>query len=89
MGISLRQFFVILLVVAGLWLVRYLRHKLVANRSQASSLPRPPQETVRCAYCRIYIPRDQAVGDKKQGYCCADAHCLAQRASRTIPHSID
>lgn len=83
MGISLRQFFVILLVVAVLWLVRYLRRRLVANRSKESPLQRLPQEIVRCSYCRTYVPYYQAVGDNKQGYCCADAHCLAARASRS------
>jgi hypothetical protein len=86
MGVSLRQFFVILLVVVGLWLVRYLRHKWVASRSKGNPSQRPPQEIVRCSYCRIYIPRHQAVGDKNQGYCCADGHCLAQRANRSLSH---
>jgi hypothetical protein len=85
MGLSLRQFFVILLVVAGLWLVRYLRHKLVATRSKESPLQRPAQEMVRCTYCQTYIPRQQAISDKQQGYCCVDAHCLAERASRSMP----
>jgi hypothetical protein len=84
MGISLRQFFVILLVVAGLWLVRYLRHKLVANRSKGSPLQSPPEEIVRCSYCRVFVPRYQAVGDKQQGYCCADAGCLTERAKHTV-----
>lgn len=82
MAISLRQLLVIILVIAILFLVRYLRRMVrektyVRRRSEI-----PPQEMVRCRHCRIFIPRAQASGDGQRGYVCTDPRCLAARTQR-------
>lgn len=82
MVISLRQLLVIMLVIAILCLVRYLRRQIVEKTSARRRDANPPQEMVRCNHCRTFVPRAQARGDDQQGYFCADPRCLAGRARR-------
>ncbi|MCZ2104186.1 MAG: PP0621 family protein [Comamonadaceae bacterium] len=33
--------------------------------------PREPQEMVACAHCGVHLPREEALTDGAQTYCCA------------------
>lgn len=75
--ISLRQLLVVVLVIAVLWLLRGLQRRVRDTLSQragpaAGRRPRHFQNTVRCARCGVYLPRDEAV-ERPQGFLCADS----------------
>ncbi len=74
--ISLRQLFIIALLIAGFWLLRRLRRRLMQHRHARTHQNLPYQETVRCVGCGVYLPRGEALGNVQTGFFCNETHCL-------------
>jgi hypothetical protein len=74
--ISFRQLFIIALLIAGLWLLRRLRQRIVQHRRMGSRSNLPYQEMVRCVGCGVYLPRSEAGGNAQTGFFCNATHCL-------------
>lgn len=72
----------ILFVIAGLILWRLVRQWYLdfkQDQIDKKNEPEPPQKTlasgtmVRCEYCSLYLPKEEAINLEEQVYCC-DAH---------------
>jgi len=64
------QFFRILIVLAGLWVILGLVKRFLAKHRPAA--PKPPaiiEDVVPCAHCGVYVPRAEAVQARGQSYC--------------------
>ncbi|MBI5612370.1 MAG: hypothetical protein HY942_04790 [Gammaproteobacteria bacterium] len=71
------QFFRILIVLAGLWVILGLVKRFLAKRRSAA--PKPPatnDDVVPCAHCGVYVPRAEAVHARGRNYC-SQAHSEA------------
>ena len=89
--ISLRQLLVVALVTAGIWLLKHLQSRFMAERSRrrsaaaANSHPstnagdKDYQDMVLCQQCGVHIPRAEAVGNDRRGYKCIEARCNNQQ----------
>lgn len=76
--IGLKQLLVIVLVIAGIWLLRRLRARAAPRREVT---PPSYRETVRCVRCGTHIPRTQAVEVAGQGWRCGDRNCIGRQGS--------
>ena len=95
--ISLRQLLVVALVTVGIWLLKRLQNKFIAERSrqreQATTGDKKTQtkkasdtdyqEMVLCQQCGVHIPRAEAVGNDQHGYKCIAAYCGNQQQTRS------
>lgn len=65
----MRYLFLLILVVAGIYLFRTLSKRPPAD-------PRPPETAggnmVRCAHCGVYLPEDEAIRSGDRFYCSAE-----------------
>jgi uncharacterized protein len=59
----------IAILLFGLWVVlRIVRKALSQRRSEASPLP-PPADMLRCDYCGVFVPRDEAIEAHGKHFC--------------------
>jgi len=74
------QFLRIAVILVGLWLVfRVIRRALAQRRSGPTSVL-PPADMLRCDYCKMFVPRDDAVTTNGRVYC-SNQHADADRAN--------
>jgi len=75
------QFLRIAIVLFGLWLIlRFIRRALAGRRSDAPAPP-PPADMLRCDYCGMFVPRDDAVTANGKIYCSGN-HADDDRANK-------
>ena len=74
--------FWIVVFFAALFVLRMLSlAKAKARRQRAAEPPKPlspPEPTVRCAHCGVFLPRAEATAIPT-GYRCSDPACTRQR----------
>jgi uncharacterized protein len=59
----------IAILLFGVWIVlRIVRKAISHRRSDASPLP-PPADMLRCDYCEVFVPRDEAIEKNGKHYC--------------------
>lgn len=62
----------ILIALLLVWFIgRHLWRRSVRFKQQGSG-QKPVQETVRCSYCNVYVPKDQAIQRHGQNWCCEE-----------------
>lgn len=83
MAIGLRQLIIIALVAAAVWFYKRAQRKRQVPRRSARRAGSDYQDTVRCRYCGVYLPRREAKGDAEHGFRCTDPACEAHRHSHT------
>lgn len=74
-------FLIVLLAVGYLLLKSWQRKKFIQKQAQdksaTSQQKHPPQRMVRCGYCSLHIPEQEAVADRGQVFCCLEhAHLM-------------
>jgi len=74
--ISFRQLLIIALLIAGFWLLRRLRRRILQHQHGRTRRNLSYQEMVRCVGCGVYLPRSEALGNAQTGFFCNEAHCL-------------
>lgn len=81
--ISIRQLLIIALVIAGLWLLGRLRHRLVQGRlkRRVQRNKASYKETMRCQRCGVYLPRPGTI--EEDNYICDDDKCPVRRINVT------
>jgi len=75
------QFLRIALVLFGLWLVLRLVKRALARLRSGPPAISPPADMLRCDYCGVFVPRDDAVTTNDKTYC-SDHHASADRARK-------
>ncbi len=73
--LNARGLLLIALVGLGLWLFKRWRQGL-PDAVRPHSI-KSFEDMVRCAHCGVHVPKNQAVGDSRQGYFCSQQHRLA------------
>jgi uncharacterized protein len=77
--ISIRSIFLILLIWFLLWFGRRYLQRLKQNQYNKQNIqPKPATQQqskvmVRCEYCGVYLPEEEALSSGKSYYCC-EAH---------------
>jgi len=71
------QFLRIVIVLVGLWIVLRLLRRALANRNTGPTPP-APADMLRCQYCGVFVPREDAITANDRHYCC-EAHAEADR----------
>lgn len=86
--ISFREIIVLIVVTAGLWLVRRIQTQIMTGRSETSAESQRSRhaandntngdfkEMVKCQRCGVHIALEHAIGDNQQGYRCRNAQCV-------------
>jgi hypothetical protein len=78
--ISFRQILVIVLVTAGIWLIKHLHTRFNKNfdksRDELSASTAGYQDMVPCKRCGTHILRAHASGNDKEGFVCNDIQCI-------------
>ena len=69
----IRQLLILIVLVAGYWLLRRLWRRLLKQRRATAAEP-PYQAMVRCPHCGLHVPLDKALGNPQTGYFCCEAH---------------
>lgn len=62
----------ILIALLLVWFIaRHLWSRSVRLKHQSTG-QKPVQEMLRCGYCNVFVPRDQAIQRHGQSWCCED-----------------
>jgi uncharacterized protein len=77
MGTFLR----LVIVLFGLWLVLRLVKRALQDRHPPSTTPAPPADMLRCDYCGVFVPRNEAISAHGKNYC-SGSHADADRKQR-------
>lgn len=67
---------IVLLLFLVFVVVLYLTRN--SRKRQASGEPKRVEDMVRCAYCAVYLPKNESVASGDQHFCCKDHQKLAQ-----------
>lgn len=71
------QFFRILIILIGLWLIlRLVKRFLTKHRPMSKPEPAAIDDVVPCARCGVYVPRAEAILAHGKSYC-SQAHSEA------------
>lgn len=69
MGTFLR----LVIVLFGVWLVlRLVKRALLKDDRPASPAATPPADMLRCDYCGMFVPRNEATMARGKPYCSGD-----------------
>jgi hypothetical protein len=60
----------------------FTRNSRKAARAQTGQ-PKRVEDMVRCAYCAVYLPKNESVPSGEQFFCCKDHLRLAQSRQTT------
>ena len=67
MGTFLR----LVIVLFGIWLVLRLVKRALLKDDRPSSPAAPPADMLRCDYCGVFVPRNEATMARGKAYCSA------------------
>lgn len=88
--LGIRQLLFTVLIVVAFWLLRRAWRNVLQTQARTPPASKRAQrylETVRCVYCGVHVPRNQAIGDDRQGFFCGETHRLAHRKTSTQDQS--
>jgi uncharacterized protein len=70
-----RNLFLFLLLLGGIWYVRRALHRWVASQTKAEDPVRPPsslplaENMVPCCHCGLHLPESEAIQSAEGFYC--------------------
>lgn len=67
--ISIWQLLFIIVIIALIWLYQ---RRPTGRRAVSRRRPLAFRETVRCVHCGTFVPRNQAVEEARNWYCCEE-----------------